>query len=141
VLAFAAASLPAQTITGVTSLSFGSFVAGNGGSVTVTPLGARTQTGGVLLVGQGAGTAAAQFTVLGTANASYSISVPADNTVVLSDGNGHTMALNSFVSSPAANGTLSGGGNQVVKIGATLIVGANQPAGTYAGTFNLTVNY
>ena len=69
-LALAAA---AQTIGSVTSLSFGSFLAGSGGSVLVSTGGARTQTGGVLLVGQGAGAAAAQFSVVGTANASYSI--------------------------------------------------------------------
>jgi hypothetical protein len=141
VLALAASAASAQTITGVTGLSFGSFLAGSGGTVVVGAGGARTQSGSVLLVGQGAGVAAAQFSVLGTANATYSISLPLDNTVVLSDGNGHTMTVNSFVSSPAATGTLSGGGNQVIRIGATLIVGPNQAPGSYAGSFNLTVNY
>jgi hypothetical protein len=131
----------AQTIGAATSLSFGSFIAGSGGTVTVTPIGGRATTGGVLTVGQGAGVAAAQFTVLGTANATYSITVPADDIVLLNDGNGHSMALNSFVSSPTATGTLSGGGNQVIRIGATLIVGNNQMPGNYAGAFNVTVNY
>ena len=140
-LALVAAPASAQTIGAATNLSFGSFLAGSGGSVVMSTGGARSQTGGVLLVGQGSGVAAAQFTVVGTANATYSITLPLNNTVVLSDGNGHTMTVNSFVSSPAVTGTLSGGGNQVVRIGATLIVGPNQPPGSYAGAFNLTVNY
>ena len=140
-LALAASVASAQTITGVTNLSFGSFLAGSGGSVVISTGGARTQSGSVLLVGQGSGAAAAQFSVVGTANATYSITLPLDNTVVLSDGNGNTMTVNSFVSSPAATGTLSGGGNQVIRIGAALIVGPNQAPGSYAGSFNLTVNY
>jgi hypothetical protein len=130
-----------QTINGVTGLSFGSFIAGSGGTVVVSAAGLRTPTGGVLIVGQGGGVAAAQFTVMGTANASYSITLPANSTVELSDGNGNVMALNSFVSSPAATGTLSGGGSQAIRIGATLVVHPNQPPGTYAGAFNVTVNY
>ncbi len=50
------------------------------------------------------------------------------------------MALNTFTSSPP-NGTLSGGGMQLVQVGATLTVGNGQPAGNYAGTFSITVNY
>jgi len=129
-----------QTINGVTSLSFGSFIAGSGGAIAVSPAGVRMPTGGVITVGQGAGVAAAQFTVTGTANATYSITLPASNTVELSDGNGNVMALNSFVSSPAATGTLMGG-SQVIRIGATLVVRPNQPPGSYAGAFNVTVNY
>ncbi|MEO8311769.1 MAG: DUF4402 domain-containing protein [Caldimonas sp.] len=140
-IALAVAPASAQTIGGGTNLSFGSFLAGGGGSVAVSAGGARTQSGGVILVGQGAGTSSAQFTVVGTANATYSITLPPDNTVVLSDGNGNTMTVNSFVSSPPATGTLSGGGNQGVRVGATLIVAPNQAPGTYAGSFNVTVNY
>ena len=129
----AAPTASTQTINGVTSLSFGSFIAGSGGTIVVSPAGLRTQTGGVLVVGQGGGVTAAQFTVMGTASATYSITLPANNTVELSDGNGNVMALNSFVSSPAATGTLTGGGNQAIRIGATLVVHPNQPPGTYAG--------
>jgi hypothetical protein len=130
-----------QTINGVTSLSFGSFLAGSGGTVVVSPAGLRTSTGGVLGVNQASAAAAAQFTVVGTAGATYSITLPANGTVELSDGNGNVMALNSFVSSPASAGTLSGGGSQAIRIGATLVVRPNQPPGSYAGAFNVTVNY
>ncbi len=138
-----AATIPqasSQTIGAVANLSFGSFLAGSGGTVVVSPAGARSQTGGVLLLGQGPG-AAAQLNVVGTANATYSITLPDNNTVTLSDGNGHAMTVNSFVSSPPATGTLSAGGTQSIRIGATLIVGANQAPGGYSGAFNVTVNY
>jgi Domain of unknown function (DUF4402) len=137
----AAPTASTQTISSVTSLSFGSFIAGSGGTVVVSPASIRTPGGGVFGIGQGGGVAAAaQFTVMGTAGASYSISLPVDNTVELSDGNGHVMALNSFLSSPAGSGTLIGG-SQTIRIGATLIVRPNQAPGSYAGAFNVTVNY
>jgi hypothetical protein len=141
-LAFAAPQATPQTISGVANLSFGSFLAGSGGAVVISPTaGGRSRTGGVLLVNQGAG-AAAQFTVVGTANATYSITLPDNNAVTLSDGNGHAMTVNSFVTSPGATGTLlGGGGRQSVCIGATLIVGPNQTPGAYSGAFSVIVSY
>jgi hypothetical protein len=141
-LAIAGASAPsaAQTINSVSGMSFGSFVAGTGGTVTVTPGGARMQSGGVVTVGQGGTYTPASFNVSGTGGASYTITLPLNNTVSLSDASSNTMAVNSFASSPPT-GTLSGGGMQTIRIGATLTVGNNQPAGMYSGSFNVTVNY
>ncbi len=85
-------------------------------------------------------TAAAQLNVSGTANASYTITLPLNNTVVLMDADSHTMALTSFTSSPSS-GLLSSGGAQTIRIGATLVVSNSQPPGSYSGTFNVTVNY
>jgi hypothetical protein len=140
-LVLAAAPAPAdpQSISPVTAISFGNFIAGSGGTLTITPGGLRTQSGGVVLVGQGSTYSAASFRVSGTANATYTITLPPNDTVALSDGV-HTMALNNFVSSPPT-GTLSGAGSQMILIGATLVVGAAQPPGSYSGTFNVTVNY
>ncbi|MBH2010019.1 MAG: DUF4402 domain-containing protein [Xanthomonadaceae bacterium] len=131
----------AQSIANTGDLSFGSFVAGSGGTIAVTTGGGRTKTGGVMLVAQGGGSTAAQFSVSGTAAATYAITLPANDTVTLSDGNSHTMAVNSFVSSPSATGTLSGGGTQSLSVGATLTVGNAQPPGSYAGSFPVTVSY
>jgi hypothetical protein len=139
-LGFGASPSTSQTISGISSLSFGSFLAGSGGTLVISPAGTRSQTGGVLVIGQGAG-AAARFNVVGTANASYSISLPDNNTVTLSDGNGHAMTVNSFVSNPPRTGSLSGGGNQSICVGATLIVGPNQTPGAYSGAFSVIVNY
>lgn len=134
-------SVQAQTLSNSAGLSFGAFTAGSGGTILVGSSGARSKTGSVLLVSQGAAAAAAQFTVSGTPNAVFTISLPADGTVLLSDGASHTMALNGFISSPNAVGTLSGGGSQLITVGATLTVGNQQAPGAYSGSFTVTVNY
>jgi hypothetical protein len=107
----------AQSVTPLASLSFGTFVAG-AGSVTVAPNGTRSKT-----------------------NASYAISLPADGDVNLADGSSHTMAINSFVSSPSGTGALLGNGSAQINVGATLQVSAGQALGSYSGTFGVTLNY
>lgn len=138
---FGAPVAQAQTITNTVALSFGAFVAGSGGSVVVDPNGARSQTGGVMLVSQGGIASSAQFSVTGTADTTYVITLPA--TAALSDGNTHSMALSDFSSSLGLTGTgkLSMGGTQNLSVGAKLTVGSAQPPGSYIGTFAVTVNY
>ncbi|RZJ10617.1 MAG: DUF4402 domain-containing protein [Rubrivivax sp.] len=131
----------AQTLGNTGALSFGSFTAGAGGTITVSPAGARVKAGSVILVNQGGGASAAQFTVSGTPSAAYSISLPMDGTVFLSDGASGSMALNGFTSSPSVSGVLSGGGTQQVNVGATLTVASSQAPGSYSGNFSVTVNY
>jgi hypothetical protein len=122
------------------SLSFGSFVAGSGGSVTMSPSGARSAAGGVTLVPSGAGTAA-QFSITGDPGMTYSISLPLDGEAELSNGAGQSMPLRAFTSDPSGTGVLDGGGSQTVSVGATLDVGASQATGAYSGAFSVTVNY
>jgi len=141
VLCALAGSAAAQTIGANASLAFGTFIAGSGGTVAIAPSGGRAASGGVFLVGQGAGASAAQFTVLGTPNATYAITLPGNNVVVLTDANSNTMSVNSFLSTPGPAGTLSAGGSQTIRVGATLVVGGNQPPGIYSGSFSVTVNY
>ena len=136
----AATAAAAQTVTSTVPLSFGAFTAGSGGNLSITPGGLRSRTGGVMTVNQGSTATAAQFAINGTPSAAFNITLPADGTVVLSAG-AQTMALNGFVSSPAATGVLSGGGTQNLAIGATLVVGNQQEPGSYAGAFTVTVNY
>ncbi|MDI4631616.1 DUF4402 domain-containing protein [Pelomonas sp. V22] len=130
-----------QSISSSINMSFGSFSAGGGGTISLTAGGARTKTGGVLLTSQGALPAAAQFTLSGTPSANVVISLPLDGTTQLDDGSGHFMALNSFVSSPGPVGTLSGGGTLMLSVGATLTVGNLQAPGSYSGFFTVTINY
>lgn len=137
----AAHAAGAQTLTNNTALSFGAFVAGSGGSVSVSPAGARGKTGGVILVNQGGAAAAAQFTISGTPSAAFDISLPADGTVFLSDGASASVALNGFTSSPSGSGILSGGGTQTINVGATMTVANQQTPGSYSGSFVVTVNY
>jgi hypothetical protein len=139
-LAFGATGAEAQSIVNGSGLSFGAFLAGSGGSVAVGTSNNRSKSGGVFLLSQGGSAASAQFTVSGTPGAAYAISLPANGTVALT-GPGADMALNGFVSSPSPGGTLSGGGSQMLSIGATLSVGSNQTPGSYSGSFNVTVTY
>lgn len=135
------AAASAQTLTNSGALSFGAFTAGSGGSITVTPGGARLKTGGVILVNQSGTAGAAQFTISGTPSAVFAITLPADGTVVLSDGASGTMALNAFTSNPGTTGILGGGGTATITVGATLTVGGAQTPASYSGAFNVTVNY
>lgn len=120
-------------------LAFGKFVAGSGGTVTVSPAGVRSFSGGVVLVPSGPG-AAAQFVVTGDPGLSYSISLPGDGMVSLTSGS-NTMAVNDFTSSPTLVGVIGPGGSQTLLVGAKLSVGGNQAHGSYSGTFSVTVNY
>jgi hypothetical protein len=141
-LACAAAAFAANAavveVTSTQSLSFGRFVAGDG-TVVISPTGARTTTGTVIPLGSDPGQAA-QFLITGDPNAAYAITLPLDGTVQLSDGS-RTMPVNRFTSSPASTGTLSGGGSEVLNVGATLEVAAGAPAGAYSGSFTLVVEY
>ncbi len=131
----------AQTLQNTGALSFGAFSAGIGGTVTVSPLGARSKTGAVVLATQGGTPMAAQFLITGTPGATYTITLPSDGTVLLSSG-ASTMALNGFTSTPSgANVPLGGGGTQTITVGATLTVSAYQAPGNYTGAFSVTVNY
>lgn len=133
-------------ITKTTDLAFGKLAVGAvGGNVAISTADVVTISGAGTTVSQPAGNTgnpvAAVFGITGEAGMTYAITLPADGTVTISDGASHTMAVNSFVSNPGATGTLSGGGTDTLKVGATLVVGNNQVPGTYTGTFNVTVAY
>ena len=105
----------------------------------MTPSGARTTSGNVVTLSADPGQAA-QFLVSGDPSTTYAITLPVDGTVVLSNG-AIDMPVSGFVSDPAANGVLPGSGSQLLSVGATLHVAAGQPAGSYSGSFSVTVNY
>ncbi|HJU83279.1 MAG TPA: DUF4402 domain-containing protein [Holophagaceae bacterium] len=127
------------SLMGVSGLDFGNLVSGaTAGTVTVSPGGAVSSAGGVTLFG-GAATACI-LTVAGTANRSYSVTLPANGSVTLS-GPGTAMPVNGFLSNPSGSGNLGAGGSQALRIGATLSVAANQADGTYTGAFDVTVTY
>jgi hypothetical protein len=140
VLAVSASTAAEISIQNTQGLSFGSFVAGSGGTVTVSPSDTRSAGGGVMLMSLSAG-AAARFTVSGDALATYTIQLPGNNFVKLT-GPGAEMAVNDFTSSPSgAGGDLGLTGSQTLTVGATLSVGSGQASGSYSGTFTVTVNY
>lgn len=119
-------------------LSFGKVASSAAlGTVKVTAAGVRSMTGGVTLITLPA-PAAASFNVTGANNSTYTVTLPA--AVTLTSG-ANTMTVNAFTSTPTPTGTLSAAGAQTLTVGGTLNVAANQVAGTYTGTFAVTVVY
>ena len=128
------------SISNTEPLAFGKFAAGSGGSVLVNTSGARSATGGVVLLSSSAG-AAARFEVAGDANLTYAITLPANGSASLANGSGQNMSLTDFASSPASTGLLNALGRQTLSVGARLNVGASQPTGSYSGSFVIYVDY
>lgn len=118
------------------TLSYGSLVAGSGGSVIVSSLG-RSASGGVILLPSGSWSVAL-FNVTGDPGLTYATTLPGNGVVFLTSGS-NTMAVNNFTSNPT--GQLSAGGSQTLMVGATLSVGSNQASGSYNGSFNVIIDY
>jgi hypothetical protein len=129
------------TISKGSDLNFGSIVRNvAGGTVVLAPSGTVTPTGVTMFSGTSAvATSVASYTISGEASNTYIVTLPADNSVSLSDGSGHTMDLTDFTNN--ATGTF-GASPETFQVGATLNIGANQPAGNYVSpAFNVTVAY
>jgi hypothetical protein len=127
---------------------------GAAGTVTVSPTGARTATGGAILAG-GTPTAAG-FAGLGARNQQVRISFGAASITLNRAGGGASMTADTFtLQALVADGlTQIGAGNGPPRyritsnsglfsftVGARLNVGSNQPGGVYTGTFNVTADY
>lgn len=131
-------------------LAFGKFIAGSGGTVVISAsTGIRSATGGVSLMNST--NQPAHFTVSCVvdggpsscdATSLYTVSSVADTTLT---SGGNSMALTGItVYSVNKNSNSTGqlsGGTDTLKAGATLTVGNNQPPGSYAGSFSVTVAY
>lgn len=116
-----------------TALNFGTLSANaSGGTVTVTAAGARSTTGTVVVT-SGA-FSAASFTVTGTGSSTFAVTYPASFNVTSGANN---MAV---TVTGAATGTLASG-TATLPVGGTLTVGAAQAAGSYTGTYTMTVEY
>jgi hypothetical protein len=128
-------------ITKTADLNFGNIVAlTSAATVTIDPAGIRSSSNPLSLPTATAGTiSAASFDVTGLEDATYSIVLPGSFNV--SDGT-NTMEVNTFTSTPTPAGLLTGG-TQILTVGATIDVGANQATGTYtnANALSVTVAY
>ena len=124
-------------------LNFGNIsVNATGGTVIITPASNRSITGGVTLPNFNVGTVtAATFKVTGTPDYTYYITLPSTPTIVKSSTN--QMTVDTFTSNPDLTGKILSNGEQLINVGATLTVLANQPAGIYVSEapFTITVNY
>ncbi len=120
-------------------LEFGSVAAGAAASVVrISTAGARSLVSGDATLVSGGTIQAGSFDVTGAASTGYDVTLPASITITAGANN---MTVNTFVSSVGASSTLSGAGAETFTVGADLQVGATQAAGSYTGTFNVTVNY
>ena len=134
--------LTAMTITESAPMHFGTMTVPTAASTVVlaTDGSVTVGTGAVTLLAQAPTSTAAAYDVTGDNSATYAITIDASTTIT----NGtelEDMTVDNFVSSVGATSTLDGSGDDSFTVGATLNLIDAQPAGTYAGTFDVTVAY
>ncbi len=129
-------------------LDFGRVISSNvAGTVTISPTGVRTSTGGVVLVGSDY--QVARFAGEGSQNQRVRIQI--SPSIINLTGPGPAMTVDTFTIGPAPSLLQLGSspnyriqpadGIFYFTVGGRLNVGANQPGGAYSGTFNATLEY
>jgi Mat/Ecp fimbriae major subunit len=135
------------TLVNATPLDFGSIVPGaTNGSVTINArTGARTRTVVTLV---GATFSRAQFVGTATVARVVTLTVSPAASITITSGANSMVIDNLRVSANGGvatvfgrNYTIPATGSMTYNMGGRLVVGANKPAGTYTGTFSLTLNY
>lgn len=129
-----------ETTTTGGNLAFGVIIPGeSSGTVTISPSTSdRTYEGGVALVASTSG--AASFNVYGGANTIFTIALPDTDPINITSGS-NIMKVQSLTVYPPGSVTLDNLGKATFNIGGTLIVEKLQPAGSYTGSFQVTVAY
>lgn len=125
-------------------MNFGRFSPGPyGGEIILTPESTVSVVGSVY---EGIGTHnPATFYVSGDIDASFTITLPNDPVLLKHTSSSKTMTIKNWISKPGTgmgSGILQNG-EQTVYVGATLEVGtlADNPVGTYAGTYTITFDF
>lgn len=127
----------AITLANTGGLNFGKVLPyGSAGSVYVNIYGDGSASNA--FISDATSIRASSWEVIGTPGAPYAVTLP--TSVVISNGS-ENMTVSSFNRSGTPQLYLDAAGNYAFTVGARLNVGANQPAGVYAGTFNVTVSY
>ncbi|NJW53345.1 DUF4402 domain-containing protein [Salinimicrobium oceani] len=123
----------------LSNLNFAEIDPRSGGGIILTPQGERIALGEVILENSTAVTAAS-FEVKGQQGYNFSISLPSGSYSLVHGE--EQMSLQDFTSSIGREGTL-GSGNATFRIGATLLVKAQQAPGFYSTStpLEITVNY
>lgn len=127
--------LPAVQLAQNQQLDFGVVASSSVAGTVVMPTASSTRscTGGVTCVGTAF---RGQFTITGAENGYVvGISVPASTTLAFG-----TITMPVTLTSSLTTFTSTGAAQQFF-VGGTLTVGANQAAGTYTGTYNVSANY
>ncbi len=127
-------------LTELQTLEFGSN-AGDGtstGTVIVTPTGAKTVTGGVFDFG--GSPSEASWRINAKKQCNVILTLPVSSTVM---SGGDNTTVDTFTRSTNSTNpiTIPNSSKITIKIGATLQVGTGQAAGTYSGTYLISVNY
>jgi len=132
------------TISNTQALQFGGLYPNTGGTVTVSTSGTRTAGGSVVLAG---GTVTeALFDVNSSGDCGsmcscssidFSISLPSSATI---SSGGDDITVDTFVSNPSGSSSTSSNYREL-NIGATLNPASSQAAGSYSGTFAVTIDH
>lgn len=142
----AANILPAAGLGSARDLSFGTFVRGTAGKITVHPvigIVPATITGGITHFQDHFH---AVLTVTGPAGQSYTVTVPSAPITLTNTATcpspGCTMTADTFtINLPDAEGVIRPDGTHGFLIGSTLNVNAEQDLGDYAGPFDITLTF
>lgn len=108
-------------------MDFGTLVVGGAGTATLSPSGVLTPS--ALITPLPGIPTVAQFTVNGAAGSSYLFSLPAS--VILSNGSGGSLTVDSFTTDQPTMGTFPGSGTLVFHVGGTLHLTGSDPDGLY----------
>ena len=139
----------ALTLTKTADLHFGTMTIPTAGVViSLSTANARTADvpGNITLLPQAPIAANAAYTVAGSADATYAITLPSGDVTINGPGMAYTI-VNNFVAKTASagidglTGTLNGMGHDSFVVGANLNLAGSQAFGIYSGTFDVTVNY
>lgn len=112
------------------------------GTIVMSPLGVITATGGLLpatAIAQTGTRGPGSFTVTGDPNRAFRLILPIGSLILRSGM--QIVRISSMRSNITGTPSLSAAGSFTVTVGATLLLGANQPIGTYSGTYTATVVY
>ena len=142
----------ALTITNTTPLNFGRIaIPAIAGSVTMSTAGLRTPTG-CTIVTTGTPSTVALFTVGGTADAFYTLTLPTSITVSTTGTGVNTMIIDNIMVNvnstgeaaytvPISTPKLSSGGVSTFLMAGKLNFADSQLLGVYAGTYTVIVDY
>jgi len=131
--------LTAMTIVESADMHFGTMTVPSGTAEVDLAVGGTVSTLGALtLLSQAPTSQAAAYDVTGDANATYTVTLPTNGTVSITDGTTPMQVIDFLTSTIVA---LDGSGDGSFTVGATLQLADAQPAGTYTGTFDVSVAY
>ena len=118
------------------SINFGSIsAAAEGDTISIQPDGTVTTQNGSTI--SGGSVSPGQFAAAGSPNASINISFT-DGTLT---GSGPAMQISNFQHNAGGTPTFDEEGNITFNVGADLIINSGQVAGSYSGTYEVSISY